>query len=100
MLLTPKRKLLVPNVQVVQGNPSGQVARRLGVSSRTLGRITSNVWVRTGEERRDRVDIGLCVKNAKAGVYVPDYAVPLVEPGQGGGAEVKGEGTCMEWLDF
>ena len=57
--------------------PSGQVARRLGVSSRTLGRITGNVWVQTGEERRDRVDIGLCVKHGAKGLYVPDYCAPM-----------------------
>lgn len=74
--------------------PSGQVARRLGVSSRTLGRITGNVWVQTGEERRDRVDIGLCIKHGAKGLYVPDYCAPLepspYQQAQNGGDQRKG----------
>jgi 5'-3' exoribonuclease 1 len=56
---------------------SGQVARRLGVSSRSLGRMTGNVWVQIGEDRRDRIDIGLCVKNGAKGLFVPDYCAPI-----------------------
>jgi 5'-3' exoribonuclease 1 len=57
--------------------PSGAVARRLGVSPRTLGCMAGSVWIRTGADRRDRVDVGLCVKNAAKGLYVPDFAAPL-----------------------
>lgn len=67
---------ILSNVSVSY-QPSGQVARRLGVNSRTLGRMTGNVWVQIGEERRDRIDIGLCVKNGAKGLYVPDYCAPL-----------------------
>lgn len=57
--------------------PTGIVARKLGVSGSTLGRITGNVWVATSSEKKDKVDIGLCVKNASQQLYVPDYCVPL-----------------------
>eukprot|EP00887_Chlorella_sp_A99_P000906 scaffold5.g906.t1 len=66
--------------------PSGAVARRLGVTPRTLGRITGNVWLQTGEERRDRVDVGLCVKNGAKGLSVPDFCAPL----QDGAGEARG----------
>ncbi|GAB4816899.1 hypothetical protein N2152v2_003945 [Parachlorella kessleri] len=56
--------------------PSNQVARRLGVSFRTLGRMTGNIWLEVG---RDKVDVGLCVKNAGKGLYVPDFAAPVGE---------------------
>ncbi|KAI3438723.1 hypothetical protein D9Q98_001143 [Chlorella vulgaris] len=69
----------------VQYAPSGQVSRRLGVSHRVLGRLTGNVWVQAGEERRDRVDVGLLVKNGAKALYVPDYARPFME-----GGDVKG----------
>lgn len=69
-------KRILGNVSV-QYQPSGQVARRLGVSPRTLGRITGNVWVQCGEERRDRVDVGLCVKNGGKGLCVPDFCAPM-----------------------
>jgi hypothetical protein len=35
-----------------------------------------NVWVEAG---RDKVDVGLCVKNAGKALYVPDFAAPLGE---------------------
>ena len=66
---------ILSHVQVVY-QPSGQVARRLGVNSRTLGRMTGNVWVQLGEERRDRADVGLCIKNNAKGLFVPDYCAP------------------------
>lgn len=131
----------------VQYSPSGQVARRLGVSHRTLGRMTGapraaparqalavpfcalqllptlatavlfstsccpqprallapspagNVWLQAGEERRDRVDVGLCVKNGGKGLYVPDFARPFMEAGdakgeRGGGWHVA---FCRPW---
>ena len=73
------------NINVVYV-PSGQAARRLGVSNRTLGRMTGNVWLQAGEERRDRVDVGLCVKNGAKAVYVPDFARPMMEGGEAKGA--------------
>jgi 5'-3' exoribonuclease 1 len=76
--------------------PSGQVARRLGVSSRTLGRITGNVWVQVGEERRDRVDVGLCVKHGGKNLYVPDFVAPAEDrprrDDHGGGGRGGGGG--------
>ncbi len=138
----PAAKRVLGNINV-QYSPSGQVARRLGVSHRTLGRMTGgrggrpggcvagclgrgalghacpcwtwsllclhshthcpstdtpcppfhapsagNVWLQAGEERRDRVDVGLCVKNGGKGLYVPDFARPLME-----GGDAKGEGS-------
>jgi 5'-3' exoribonuclease 1 len=77
-------KRVLGNINV-QYSPSGQVARRLGVSHRTLGRMTGNVWLQAGEERRDRVDVGLCVKNGGKGLYVPDFARPLMENGDAKG---------------
>ncbi|KAL4438007.1 hypothetical protein ABPG77_004228 [Micractinium sp. CCAP 211/92] len=77
-------KRVLGNINV-QYSAAGQVARRLGVSHRTLGRLTGNVWLQAGEERRDRVDVGLCVKNGGKGLYVPDYARPLVEAGDAKG---------------
>jgi 5'-3' exoribonuclease 1 len=70
---------ILSNFNNVNYQPSGQVARKLGVSPRTLGRMTGNVWVKVGEERSrgDRVDIGLCVKNGAKGLFVPDYCIPL-----------------------
>jgi len=67
---------ILSNVSVSY-QPSGQVARRMNVNARTLGRMTGNVWVQIGEEKRDRIDIGLCVKNGAKGLYVPDYCAPL-----------------------
>jgi hypothetical protein len=78
------------NVQYVA---AGQVARRLGVSHRTLGRVTGNLWVQAGEERRDRVDVGLCVRSGGKGLYVPDYARPLLEGGEAKGG-LQGLGEC------
>lgn len=89
--------------------PSGQVARKLGVSARTLGRMTGNVWVLTGRDRRDRVDVGLCVRNAAKSLFVPDYAAPTpAQPGgsyegqqQGGtpGQDRPGGGTGWTYSD-
>ena len=58
-------------------SPSGQVARRLGMSPRTLGRITGSIWVKTGPDRRDRIDVGLYVKNAANELFVPDFCAPV-----------------------
>jgi len=69
-------KRLLLNIQST-AVPSGAVARRLGVAPRVLGRMTGNVWVKTGEGRGDKVDVGLLVKNAKLGLYVPDFAVAI-----------------------
>lgn len=69
-------KRLLLNIQST-AVPSGGVARRLGVAPRVLGRMTGNVWVKTGEGRGDKVDVGLLVKNAKLGLYVPDFAVAI-----------------------
>lgn len=77
-------KRVLGNINV-QYTAAGQVARRLGVSHRTLGRMTGNVWLQAGEERRDRVDVGLCVKNGSKGLYVPDFARPLMEAGDAKG---------------
>ena len=56
--------------------PSGQLARKLGISSRTLGKITGNLFV---EGCEGRVDLGLCVKNGAKGLTVPDYVTSLPE---------------------
>ncbi len=52
---------------------AGKVARLLGVSPKALGRITGNCFVRFGSGRNDSIDIGLCVKDAKNDLIVPDY---------------------------
>lgn len=51
--------------------------------------LAGNVWLQAGEERRDRVDVGLCVKNGGKGLYVPDFARPLMENG-----DAKGGPPC------
>jgi len=51
--------------------PSGQVARKLGISPRTLGKITGNVYVQFGDGGKE--DIGLFVKHGSKGLCVPDY---------------------------
>ena len=71
---TARRLLKTMSTKYIASN---QVARRLGVSPRALGRITGNVWVQTGGDRRDRVDVGLSVKNATKQLYVPDFCAPL-----------------------
>ena len=86
-------KRVLGNINVVYVL-SGQAARRLGVSHRTLGRMTGNVWLQAGEERRDRVDVGLCVKNGAKAVYVPDFARPNME-----GGEAKGACSCTAAAD-
>lgn len=56
------------------------------------------MWLQAGEERRDRVDVGLCVKNGGKGLYVPDFARPLMENGDAKGGpplcHVCTCGTC------
>ena len=62
-----------------------------------------NVWLQAGEERRDRVDVGLCVKNGGKGLYVPDFARPLMENGdakgeaEAGGGEAVWVGSSQGW---
>lgn len=41
-----------------------------------------NIWLEVG---RDKVDVGLCVKNAGKGLYVPDFATPIGEGEKQGG---------------
>lgn len=53
---------------------SGALARRLRLSPRTLGQLTGSIFVRIDE--REKVDLGLNLKNAKAGLCVPDYCRP------------------------
>jgi len=53
--------------------PSAKVARMLGVSPKALGRITGNCFVRHGSGRNDSIDIGLCVKDNKNDLIVPDF---------------------------
>lgn len=58
-----------------------------------LASAAGNVWLQAGEERRDRVDVGLCVKNGAKGLYVPDFARPMMEGGDAKGAR-RGRG-CL-----
>lgn len=51
--------------------PSGQVARKLAISPRTLGKITGNLYVQLGDGTKE--DIGLFVKHGSKGLCVPDY---------------------------
>ena len=51
--------------------PSGQVARKLAISPRTLGKITGNLYVQLGDGSKE--DIGLFVKHGSKGLCVPDY---------------------------
>lgn len=53
-------------------------ARRCAVGGGGAG----NVWLELG---RDKVDVGLCVKNAKKKLYVPDFATPLGDGDSKGG---------------
>ena len=53
--------------------PSYVIARRLGISPRSLGRVTGSVFVRAGDKK---YDIGLCIKIAPKGLCVPDYVRP------------------------
>lgn len=61
---------------------AGKVARLLGVSPKALGRITGNCFVRFGAGRNDSIDIGLCVKDAKNDLLVPDFcaSIPSSDP--------------------
>ena len=51
--------------------PSGQVARKLGISPRTLGKITGNLYAQMSDGSKE--DIGLFVKHGSKGLCVPDY---------------------------
>lgn len=51
--------------------PSGQVARKLGISPRTLGKITGNLYAQMSDGTKE--DIGLFVKHGSKGLCVPDY---------------------------
>eukprot|EP00884_Botryococcus_braunii_P018818 jgi/Botrbrau1/561/Bobra.0010s0030.1 len=57
----------------VQYEPSGLVARKLGMFPRILGKVTGNLHVEEGDEK---FDIGLCVKHGGRGMCVPDYVQP------------------------
>jgi len=57
--------------------PSGRVSAMLGVTPQALGKITGNLWVSIGENRNDTIDLGLCVKDGKKGLHVPDFCAPL-----------------------
>ena len=57
---------------------SGQCARRLGVTPRTLGKITGNCYV-TPPDGGPNTDLGLCVKHGAKGLCVPDYVRPQPE---------------------
>jgi 5'-3' exoribonuclease 1 len=64
----------------VQYMPSGQMARKLSMSPRSLGKITGNLYVSaSGGGNEDRADVGLCVKHGAKGLCVPDYARPQPE---------------------
>lgn len=54
--------------------PGHVVARQLGVSPSTLGRMTGSLWLVVGESRSDRLDIGMCVRQPGPGLFVPDAA--------------------------
>lgn len=59
---------------------AGKVARMLGVSPKALGRITGNCFVRHGSGRNDSIDIGLCVKDGKNDLLVPDFCGSIPFP--------------------
>ncbi|KFM26200.1 5'-3' exoribonuclease 1 [Auxenochlorella protothecoides] len=61
--------------------PAHQAAKQVGISPSALGRIAGSLYLVIGESRRDRLDVGLCVRNAKLGLCVPD-AVRFVPPKQ------------------
>ena len=50
--------------------PSGLAAKKLGLSPRTLGKITGNLFMLLPEGKED---IGLYVKHGNKGLCVPDY---------------------------
>lgn len=52
--------------------PSGLVARRLGITPRTLGKITGNLYI-SPPEGGPGTDLGLCVKHGARGLCVPEY---------------------------
>ena len=51
--------------------PSGLAAKKLGMSPRTLGKITGNLYVLLTDGTKE--DIGLFVKHGSKGLCVPDY---------------------------
>ena len=51
--------------------PSGLAAKKLGMSPRTLGKITGNLYVLLADGTKE--DIGLFVKHGSKGLCVPDY---------------------------
>lgn len=53
---------------------SGALARKLRLNPRTLGQITGSVFVRLDD--REKIDLGLNLKNARAGLCVPDFCRP------------------------
>ena len=50
--------------------PSGLAAKKLGLSPRTLGKITGNLFMLLPEGKED---VGLFVKHGSKGLCVPDY---------------------------
>ena len=54
----------------MQYMPSGLAAKKLGLSPRTLGKITGNLFMLLPEGRED---VGLYVKHGNKGLCVPDY---------------------------
>ncbi|KAG2447716.1 hypothetical protein HYH02_007176 [Chlamydomonas schloesseri] len=58
---------------------SSDVAHRVGVTPRLLGRITGNMWARDGD---DRYDLGLAIKTSSRDVCVPGFSQPT-EDGNG-----------------
>ncbi|KAG2430247.1 hypothetical protein HXX76_010345 [Chlamydomonas incerta] len=58
---------------------SSDVAHRVGVTPRLLGRITGNMWARDGD---DRSDLGLAIKTSSRDVCVPGFSQPT-EDGNG-----------------
>ena len=53
--------------------PSGQVARKAGMSFGTIGQLTGELRVTEGEAS---LQLGLCIKLSSKGLHVPDYAAP------------------------
>lgn len=72
----PQRVLKCVALMQAQYMPSGQMARKLNISPRTLGKITGNLFVTLDDQRSD---VGLCVKHGPKGLCVPDYVKPQPE---------------------
>lgn len=79
--------------------PSNVVARKLGINHRSLGRLTGNVWVRIGEGRGDKIDIGILVKNHAKELHVPDYAQLSVDPRSGESRGWSYSEACVRILE-